>query len=105
MKRCAWMTLVTLVLLTLWAAAPVTAQSGKIPEINTRGACLNVKEFVGLITHESRRLKSGDTLRLIADIPNETEAREAISTTGYGIVEETRDEDRDLIDFLLEVKK
>lgn len=91
--------------LLLPAAVEVEARSGRVPEINTRGACLNVNEFVGLIRHESRRLKSGDSLRLIADIPNETEAREAIATSGFNIAEETRDEDRDFINFLLQVVK
>lgn len=97
--------LMALTLFFFSAALPLTASAEKIPEVNTRGACLNVKEFVALIQHESRRMDSGRTLRLIADIPNEVEAREAIETVGYPIVEETRDEDRDFIDFLLEVKK
>ena len=97
--------LAALVFFFLASALPLSASAEKIPEVNTRGACLNVKEFVALIQHESRRMDSGRTLRLIADIPNEVEAREAIETVGYSIVDETRDEDRDFINFLLEVRK
>lgn len=104
--RIAKLMMITLaVAILLFPSGTVLSQSGKVPTVNTRGACLNVNEFVGLIQHESRRLKSGDNVRLIVDIPNETEAREAIEKTGYPIVEETRDVDRDLLDFLLEVKK
>jgi len=93
------------IVLLLFSSMQVVAQSGKLPEINTRGACLNEKEFVGLIKQESRKMKSGENLRLIIDIPNEKEARQAIKTVGYPIVKEVKDANRDLIDFTLEVKK
>jgi TusA-related sulfurtransferase len=105
MRMAKWFLITLAVVAFLSQIDTVMAQSAKLPEVNTRGACLNVKEFVGLIKHESRRMKTGEHLRLIADIPNEKEAREAIAATGYSIVEETRDEGRDLIDFVLEVKK
>ncbi|WP_045220130.1 hypothetical protein [Desulfonatronum thioautotrophicum] len=97
--------LTILTLFVLSTALPLAATAEKTPEVNTRGACLNVREFVALIQHESRRMESGNILRLIADIPNEVEAREAIETVGYPIMEETRDDDRDFINFLLEVRK
>ena len=81
------------------------AEADRVPTVNTRGACLNVSEFVGLMQLESRRLKSGDKMRLIADIPNEPEARDAIAATGYEIIDEERNELDDYLNFLLEVKK
>lgn len=97
--------LMALALFLLSASLPLGVNAEKIPEVNTRGACLNVKEFVALIQDESQRMENGQTLRLIADIPNEAEARQSINTVGFPIVEETRNEDRDFIDFMLEVKK
>lgn len=97
--------LLAAVLLVLFSVGQVVAKSGKVPEINTRGACLSVKEFAMLIQQETKRLKSGDNLRLIVDIPNETQARQAIAETGLTVVEETRDKGRDFLNFLLEVKK
>jgi len=92
-------------MLLIFSSLQGVAQPAKLPEINTRGACLNEKEFVGLIKQESRKMKSGDHLRLIIDIPNEKEARGAIKTVAYPIVKEVKDTNKDLIDFILEVKK
>jgi len=92
-------------LLVFSVSAPAEAEADKLPTVNTRGACLNTNEFVGLIMHESRRMKSGENMRLIADIPNEPEAREAIANTGYEIIDEERNELDDYLNFLLEVKK
>ncbi len=92
-------------LLVFSVSAPVVAEADGLPTVNTRGACLNTNEFIGLIMHESRRLKNGDNMRLIADIPNEPEAREAIEKSGYVLLDEERNELDDYLNFLLEVKK
>jgi len=98
--------LVMLAALVLFlVTTPMETEADNLPTVNTRGACLNVNEFVGLIMHESRRMDSGDNMRLIADIPNEPEAREAIAATGYEIIDEERNELDDYLNFLLEVKK
>ncbi|WP_045211078.1 hypothetical protein [Desulfonatronovibrio magnus] len=92
-------------LLVFSVSTPAEADAENLPTVNTRGACLNTNEFVGLIMHESQRLKNGDNMRLIADIPNEPEAREAIAKSGYVLLDEERNELDDYLNFLLEVKK
>ncbi len=97
--------ILSVVLFALTTLLHFDAFADKVPVINTRGACLNVKEFVALIKDESKKMKTGQKLQLIADLPNEKEAREAIKTTGYPIVEEAKDKAKDSISFMLEVKK
>lgn len=94
-----------LLMLVGFVALAQDAEARKGPVINTRGACLTAEEFKALIQHESRRMKSGEILTLIVDIPNEAEVREAIKGVGFPVVEETRDQDRDSITYLLQVKK
>lgn len=81
------------------------AQKGKDAVINTRGACLKAAEFKVLIQDESRKVKSGETLTLIVDIPNEVDAAKAIKELGYPVIKETRDRDKDSITYLLKVVK
>lgn len=97
--------LLSMLVFALTTFLPFESSAEKVPAINTRGACLNVKEFVALLKDESKKMKSGQRLQLIIDVPNEKEAREAIKTTGYPIVEETKDKVKDSMSFLLEVRK
>lgn len=74
-------------------------------ELNTRGACLTVDDFKALIKHEVKGMKSGQTLRLIIDTPNEKEASDAIKQEGHIVIETTRNKDKDSTTYLIRVNK
>ncbi len=74
-------------------------------ELNTRGACLKVDDFKALIKHEVKGMRSGQTLRLIIDTPNEKEANDAIKQEGHTITETTRNKDKDSTTYIIRVSK
>ncbi len=81
------------------------SQEGKTVELNTRGACLKVEDFKALIKSEVKKMKTGDTLRLIIDTPNEKEASDAIKQEGHAVVETIRNKDKDSTTYIIRVNK
>lgn len=81
------------------------SQEGKTVELNTRGACLKVEDFKSLIKSEVKKMKTGDTLRLIIDTPNEKEAIDAIKQEGHTVAETTRNKDKDSTTYIIRVHK
>jgi len=73
--------------------------------LNTRGGCLTVADFQALIKGEAKKMKSGETLKLIIDTPNESEAENAIKQERHTIVEKTSDKDKDSTTYILRVNK
>jgi TusA-related sulfurtransferase len=81
------------------------AQGGKTVELNTRGACLKVEDFKALIKSEAKKMKMGDTMKLIIDTPNEKEASDAIKQEGHTVIETTRNKDKDSTTYIIKVNK
>jgi len=81
------------------------SQEGKPVELNTRGACLKVNDFKALIKHEVKSMKAGQTLRLIIDTPNESEASDAVKQEGHTVIETTRNKDKDSTTYMIKVSK
>lgn len=96
---------VTAVIIVLSLASFSFSQEGKPIELNTRGACLKVDDFKSLIKHEVKKMKAGQTLRLIIDTPNEKEATDAIKQEGHEIIEMTRNKDKDSTTYMIRVNK
>jgi TusA-related sulfurtransferase len=86
--------------------APLSfSQEGKTIELNTRGACLKVDDFKALMKSEVKKMKTGGTIKLIIDTPNEKEANDAIKQEGYTVTETTRNKDKDSTTYLIRVSK
>lgn len=81
------------------------SQEGKPIVLNTRGACLKTDDFKALIKDEMKRAKSGMTLKLIIDTPNEKEATDALKQMGLTASETTRDKDKDSTTYIIRVGK
>lgn len=81
------------------------AQAGKTVELNTRGACLKVDDFKALMKSEVKKMKAGDTIKLIIDTPNEKEANDAIKQEGHTITETNRNKDKDSTTYIIRVSK
>ncbi len=82
-----------------------SSQDAKTAVLNTRGACLKVNEYVALIKNEVKGIKADQTLRLIIDTMNETEAKEAVKQTGHTILETIIDKDKASTTYVLKVNK
>ncbi len=74
-------------------------------ELNTRGACLKVDDFKALMKSEAKKMKAGDTIKLIIDTPNEPEANDAIKQEGHTITETNRNKDKDSTTYIIRVSK
>lgn len=96
---------ITAVILTLTLVSLSFSQEGKPVELNTRGACLKVDDFRALIKNEVKKMKTGDTIRLIIDTPNEKEANDAIKQEGHTVIETTRNKDKDSTTYMIRVSK
>lgn len=81
------------------------SQEGKPVELNTRGACLKVDDFKALMRSEVKKMKIGDTIKLIIDTPNEKEANDAIKQEGHTITETTRNKDKDSTTYIIRISK
>lgn len=99
------LTVIASIVLTIVLIFSASASYAKEPVINTRGACLRVADFQSLIKSEARKIKSGGTLKLIIDTPNEPEAQDAIKNEGHAIVEIKRDKGRDSTTYVIRVNK
>lgn len=81
------------------------SQESKTVELNTRGACLKVDDFKALMKSEVKKMKAGDTIKLIIDTPNEKEANDAIKQEGHKITEINRNKDEDSTTYIIRVSK
>jgi len=81
------------------------AETGKTVELNTRGACLKVEDFKALMNSEVKKMKSGDTIKLIIDTPNEPQANDAIKQEGHTVTETSKNKDKDSTTYQIKVNK
>ena len=96
---------VAAVIMALSLAGISFSQEAKPVELNTRGACLKVNDFKALIKSEVKKMKTGDTMKLIIDTPNEPEATDAVKQEGHTVIETTRNKDKDSTTYTIKVKK
>jgi TusA-related sulfurtransferase len=98
-------TIIAVIAFVLSLSPASFSQEGKPVVLNTRGACLTVGDFKALIKNELKRAKSGLTLKLIIDTPNEKEAMDALKQMGLTASETTRDKDKDSTTYTIKVSK
>ena len=77
----------------------------KEPLLDMRGACVTGAEIQALIKIKAKKMKSGETLKLIIDTPNGAEAENAIKQERHTIVEKTKDKDKDSTTYILRINK